>query len=130
MAVVDRYGVTLFCQSLLLVLVIGFAAQGLLLRQARKIPQQTDTEGLMNSDEHKLIPTRGSSPGQCLVRHALALAGGQLLPLQAENHYLRIHADRGSAFVLMRLGDAMEMLGSEAGWRVHRSFWGAADALA
>lgn len=55
------------------------------------------------------------------------LAGAALLALEAEDHYLRIHTDRGRAMVLMPIGRAAEMLAAVPGQRVHRSYW-VADA--
>lgn len=55
------------------------------------------------------------------------LAGAALLALEAEDHYLRIHTDRGRAMVLMPIGRATEMLAAVPGQRVHRSYW-VADA--
>lgn len=53
---------------------------------------------------------------------------GPVLCLQMEDHYVRIHTDRGSAMVLMRMGDAVAALG-ERGLRVHRSWWVAHAAV-
>lgn len=53
---------------------------------------------------------------------------GLVLCLQMEDHYVRIHTDRGSAMVLMRMGDAVAALG-ERGLRVHRSWWVAHAAV-
>ncbi|MCW4461198.1 LytTR family transcriptional regulator DNA-binding domain-containing protein [Sphingomonas sp. BT-65] len=53
---------------------------------------------------------------------------GPILCLQMEDHYVRIHTARGSAMVLMRMGDAVAALG-ERGLRVHRSWWVAHAAV-
>jgi DNA-binding LytR/AlgR family response regulator len=57
------------------------------------------------------------------------LRGGELRAIEAEDHYLRIHTDRGSALVLMRLGDALEELCGLEGAQTHRSWWVARDAV-
>jgi len=57
------------------------------------------------------------------ARAAPRLRGGRLLALAAEDHYLRIHTDRGSDLVLMRLRDAIADLAGVPGLQVHRSFW-------
>lgn len=57
------------------------------------------------------------------------LRGGELHAIEAEDHYLRIHTDLGSALVLMRLGDALEELDGLAGARTHRSWWVARNAV-
>lgn len=52
-----------------------------------------------------------------------------LLALEAEDHYLRVHTGAGSTLILLRLGDAMAELGPERGAQVHRSWWVARDAV-
>lgn len=49
--------------------------------------------------------------------------GRNVLALEAEDHYVRVHTDLGSTLVLARLSDAIADLGSIEGTRVHRSFW-------
>lgn len=53
---------------------------------------------------------------------------GAILCLENEDHYVRVHTDRGSALVLMRMRDAAAQLDG-LGERVHRSWWVAADAV-
>lgn len=53
---------------------------------------------------------------------------GAILCLQTEDHYVRIHTPRGSALILMRMGDAVAAMGG-TGMRVHRSWWIAHDAV-
>lgn len=52
-----------------------------------------------------------------------------LLALEAEDHYLRVHTVAGSTLILLRLGDAIAELGPERGQQVHRSWWVAHDAV-
>ncbi len=65
-----------------------------------------------------------------LARAVPRLADGRLLALEAEDHYLRVHTDRGSDLVLMRLRDAIAELVQVPGLQVHRSFWVAEAAVA
>ena len=58
------------------------------------------------------------------------LRDGRLLALEAEDHYLRVHTDRGSDLVLMRLRDAVAELAGVPGLQVHRSFWVAEAGVA
>ena len=53
-----------------------------------------------------------------------------LLALEMEDHYLRIHTVLGSDLILLRLRDALAELGSERGRQVHRSWWVAEGAVA
>lgn len=55
---------------------------------------------------------------------------GPVLCLQMEDHYVRIHTEKGSALILMRFSDAIAQLDPESGLRVHRSWWIATEALA
>ncbi len=52
-----------------------------------------------------------------------------ILALEAEDHYLRVHTLHGSALVLMRLADAAALIDPRLGLRVHRSWWVAKDAV-
>lgn len=54
--------------------------------------------------------------------------GTELVALQAEDHYLRVHTRAGSALILMRLSDAIALAGS-LGLQVHRSWWVARAAV-
>lgn len=55
--------------------------------------------------------------------------GTKLLALQAEDHYLRVITDQGSALILMRLADAVRELTPGHGMQVHRSWWVAFSAV-
>ena len=52
-----------------------------------------------------------------------------VLALQAEDHYVRVHTQLGSELLLMRFSDAISELDGLAGMRVHRSWWVADDAI-
>jgi hypothetical protein len=56
--------------------------------------------------------------------------GTEILALQGEDHYVRVHTPLGSELLLMRLGDAVDELEGLPGERVHRSWWVAPDAVA
>lgn len=49
--------------------------------------------------------------------------GARLLAVSSEDHYLRVHTDRGSELILMRLSDAVAELDGAGGMQVHRSWW-------
>lgn len=57
------------------------------------------------------------------------LRGAAIRAVQAEDHYLRIHTDRGSDLILMRLSDALDELEGLEGAQTHRSWWVARDAV-
>lgn len=56
--------------------------------------------------------------------------GAQLYAVSSEDHYLRVHTDRGEELILMRLTDALRELESADGLQVHRSWWVARDGVA
>ncbi len=56
--------------------------------------------------------------------------GHDLLALEMEDHYARVHTMRGSTLILLRLRDAVAELGEGSGLQVHRSWWVARDAVA
>lgn len=71
----------------------------------------------------------GASPPKFLARLPLKLRGAEIYAVEAEDHYLRIHTDRGSDLILMRLSDAVAELEGLEGARTHRSWWVAKDAV-
>lgn len=56
-------------------------------------------------------------------------AGGPILCLAMEDHYVRVHGADGSALHLGRMSDAVEALAGADGLRVHRSWWVATAAV-
>ncbi|GAA0870230.1 LytTR family DNA-binding domain-containing protein [Brevundimonas basaltis] len=71
----------------------------------------------------------GTAPARFLERLPPRLRGATLFAVQAEDHYLRLHTDRGSDLILMRLSDAVAELEGLEGARTHRSWWVARDAV-
>lgn len=53
----------------------------------------------------------------------------RLIAVEAEDHYLRVHTDNGDELITARFGDALDELANAAGFRTHRSWWVAADAI-
>lgn len=87
-------------------------------------------------DGHRLV--RGRSPNIApdptaeigtLVSALPADRRGMLLALEAEDHYLRVHTDRGDALIHRRLSDALNEVSAIPGLRVHRSWWVATAAV-
>jgi hypothetical protein len=67
--------------------------------------------------------TSQSPPPQFLTRLPIKLKGAAIYAVQAEDHYLRIHTDRGSDLILMRLSQALKELDGLEGAQTHRSWW-------
>ena len=57
------------------------------------------------------------------------LRGAAIHAVSAEDHYLRVHTDRGETLILMRLADAVAELEGVEGAQTHRSWWVARDAI-
>ncbi|MCW2235781.1 LytTR family DNA-binding domain-containing protein [Azospirillum canadense] len=55
--------------------------------------------------------------------------GRDLLALEMEDHYVRVHTAEGSDLILMRLRDAIAELSGLDGRQVHRSYWVSAAAV-
>jgi hypothetical protein len=55
--------------------------------------------------------------------------GARLIAIEAHDHYLRVHTDAGAELITLRFADALDDLALAHGWRVHRSWWVAADAV-
>lgn len=55
---------------------------------------------------------------------------GPLIRLEAQDHYLNVVTQKGSALILMRMQDAAEALENVDGLQVHRSHWVAQGAVA
>ncbi len=71
----------------------------------------------------------GAEPARFLDRLPPRLRGAAIRAVQGEDHYLRIHTDRGSDLILMRLSDALTELEGLEGAQTHRSWWVARDAV-
>ena len=55
--------------------------------------------------------------------------GNDIIALETEDHYLRVHAAGGSALILMRMADAVALLDPQLGAQVHRRWWVAEAAV-
>ena len=71
----------------------------------------------------------GHPPARFLDRLPPKLRGGELHAIEAHDHYLRLHTDRGSDLILMRLSDAIAELDGIEGAQTHRSWWVARAAV-
>ncbi len=56
--------------------------------------------------------------------------GSDIIALETEDHYLRVHTGAGSALILMRMADAVALLDPRLGAQVHRRWWVAEAAVA
>jgi DNA-binding LytR/AlgR family response regulator len=65
-----------------------------------------------------------------LLRRLPPGIGSDIIALETEDHYLRVHALGGSALILMRMADAVALLDPRLGAQVHRRWWVAQAAVA
>ncbi len=68
-------------------------------------------------------------PPNPLLDQLPAELGSDIVALEMEDHYVRVHTALGSALVLMRLRDAMVLVTGIEGMQVHRSWWVARGAV-
>jgi len=101
------------------VAVVQLAIVFTLLRKSSVPPQPTPAPSRAMS---------GSFPRALLSRLPNRL-GEEIVALEAEDHYLRVHTTLGSELVLMRLSDAVAAIEPDLGLQVHRSWWVAHDAI-
>ncbi|NWH07475.1 MAG: LytTR family transcriptional regulator [Alphaproteobacteria bacterium] len=74
-------------------------------------------------------PSPPEPPSGLQAHLPLKLRGAEIQALSAEDHYVRVHTDRGEHLILMRLSDAIATLPPDAGVRIHRSWWVAVRAV-
>jgi hypothetical protein len=74
-------------------------------------------------------PSRLPIVGSQLAERLPPQLGHDVLALEMEDHYVRVHTTAGSTLVLMRMGDAVAELARVDGIRVHRSWWAARSAV-
>lgn len=53
----------------------------------------------------------------------------RLIGVEAHDHYLRVHTDQGEELITLRFADALVELALAHGYRTHRSWWIAAEAI-
>lgn len=71
----------------------------------------------------------GATPARFPDRLPTKLKGATIRAVESEDHYLRVHTDRGSDLILMRLSDALIELEGLEGAQTHRGWWVARDAV-
>ncbi|MET0337134.1 MAG: LytTR family DNA-binding domain-containing protein, partial [Caulobacter sp.] len=71
----------------------------------------------------------GTPAEPAFLRRLPPRLGRELLCLQMEDHYVRMHTTQGSDLVLLSLNQAMGELSGLEGMQVHRSWWVAKKAV-
>jgi hypothetical protein len=77
------------------------------------------------------LPTTKALPAadSAFMRRLPARLGVDLLYIEVEDHYLRVHTSQGNGLLLLRLSDAVAELDPRLGRQVHRSYWVARRAV-
>jgi hypothetical protein len=80
---------------------------------------------------HPAASAGGAAPVPDAIRELLPfpLRKAALLALQAEDHYVRVHTDAGSALIRFKMSDALSVLDPAWGFQTHRSWWVAEAAI-
>ncbi|MFD1625938.1 LytTR family DNA-binding domain-containing protein [Azospirillum griseum] len=92
------------------------------------IPDAVEPDAALVPD---LMPTPAPDPGTApFLDRIPPRLGRNLLALEMEDHYVRVHTDQGSDLILLRLRDAIGELTGMEGMQVHRSHWVADRAVA
>jgi DNA-binding LytR/AlgR family response regulator len=79
--------------------------------------------------EHRRALAREAGEAPPSREGLLGAAPSQVICLQMEDHYVRVHTAGGSRLVLSTLSQAMAALGASDGLQVHRSWWVARKAV-
>ncbi|MDO9488723.1 MAG: LytTR family DNA-binding domain-containing protein [Sphingomonadaceae bacterium] len=74
-------------------------------------------------------PSPVAEPGGRFFARLPSHLGRELIAIEMEDHYLRVHTAAGNTLILLRLRDAIAELAGVDGLQVHRSWWVARRAL-
>ncbi|MCU0882412.1 MAG: LytTR family DNA-binding domain-containing protein [Hyphomonadaceae bacterium] len=108
-------------------LVPSFAISGLMCAIGvflNRLPQVTHGPA-DTAETAETVPARPAF----LDRLPARLFGAEMIAVEAQDHYLKVHTSRGTDMILMRLADAVKELEGIEGARVHRSWWVAKGAV-
>lgn len=88
----------------------------------RRMPARVETRTVV-------VPPLPETEAAFRQRLSAKRRGARLIAIEAHDHYLRVHTDAGAELITLRFADALDELARAHGWRVHRSWWVAADAV-
>ncbi len=81
------------------------------------------------SDDAAESPAGQTSPPVRFFKRLPERLGTDLICLEMEDHYVRVHTEAGNELILMRMRNAVDELEGYDGMQVHRSYWVAAKAI-
>ena len=91
------------------VTLFGAGVTAILLGMARRPPSGSASTPMQDATLGGLLP--------------LKYSGARLFAVQAQDHYVRVHTDQGTALIWMPFEEAVARAGVLDGARVHRSWW-------
>ncbi|WP_428154796.1 LytTR family DNA-binding domain-containing protein [Brevundimonas sp.] len=115
----DWAGFSQRCLQVCPILLAVMAVRALVWRQ---LPARVETRTLV-------VPPLPEVEAAFRRRLSARRRGARLIAIEAHDHYLRVHTDAGAELITLRFADALDELSRAHGWRVHRSWWVAADAV-
>lgn len=127
---------SLYPQVLILSLAITIPIMRFFIDREQDVPGRLETAAAPpQGQEQQPEPQTGNATAQAVAAPRFLLRvptrlGRDLLCLQAEDHYVRVHTALGDDLVLHRFSDAVEELDGMPGLQVHRSWWIAEAAVA
>jgi hypothetical protein len=117
----------------LLALFWGVAAVQLLIVYATTItaptPDGAEAQGRAPASQQPAAEAIPATFPSALLSRLPPGIGSDIIALETEDHYLRVHALGGSALILMRMADAVALLDPQLGVQVHRRWWVAQGAV-
>ena len=91
--------------------------------EAEGIPDRVEAAVVDQSAAVQSAVSEATSLSNPLLDQLPADIGTDVIALEMQDHYVRVHTALGSELVLMRLRDAMIHLSNVEGKQVHRSWW-------
>jgi DNA-binding LytR/AlgR family response regulator len=97
-------------------------------RSAVSAPAQSYRPGSKTADPSLDEAADSDSPGTDatqprFMKRVRPAIGTDLVAIEAQEHYLKVHTILGTELILYRFGDAVSELEQQTGFKVHRSFW-------
>lgn len=118
----DRYSWTNFWKLLPQSLPIALAMMAVRALVWRPRPHRVETRTIVE-------PPLPEAEAAFRKRLSAKRRGARLIAVEAHDHYLKVHTDAGEELITLRFADALDELAKVHGWRVHRSWWVAAEAV-
>ena len=98
-------------------------------RYADKRLAGEQSSSFANPPEHDQSDKPQSDSKPSLTKRLSPNFVGDIIALQSEDHYVRVHGEEGSELILIRLRDAIAEMDGADGWQVHRSWWVARSGI-